>query len=72
MNTEYMGGMGMKYAIKLENEYMRERFGNDCFTDDLGNAILFESREQAENELIGKERVVEIQEDEEGGLYEQA
>ncbi|MNO32214.1 hypothetical protein D3C76_221980 [compost metagenome] len=61
----------MKYAIKLGNHYMQERFGDDCFTDDLGHAILFETRELAENQLIGKERVVEIQEDEEGGLWEE-
>ena len=61
----------MKYAIKLGDEYMQERLGDDCFTDDLGHAILFETREMAEDELIGKEQVVEIREDGEGGLYEE-
>jgi hypothetical protein len=60
----------MKYAIKFQGEYMRQRYGSDCFTDDLGFAVLFDSREEAVSELFGDEHVVEIQEDEEGGIWE--
>lgn len=60
----------IKYAIKLDGEYMHERFGEDCFTDDLSFAVLFDSREMAEDELIGREQVVEIHFDDEGGMIE--
>jgi hypothetical protein len=60
----------MKYAIKWQGEYMRERYGNDCFSDDLGHAILFDTHDEAAAELIGDECVVQIFEDEEGGIWE--
>lgn len=61
----------IKYAIKLGSEYMRERYGSDCFTDDLGQAVLFDSHKAAASEMMGKERIVVVLEDEEGGLLEE-
>lgn len=63
----------MKYAIKnnYKGEYLRKGYETaDAFTDDLGHAALFKTRQFAEFECQPGERVVEIEEDVDGALYE--
>ena len=65
--------MKIRYAVaqlkgKCE-EYMRETHGDDCFTDDLAHAILFDSEEEANLHLLDDYFVAEIEEDEDGWLF---
>lgn len=64
--------MKIYFTLGIKNEekeeYLREVYGDDCFTDDIGNAILFERIHELPNLNMG-EYLVRVVEDEEGGLY---
>ncbi|MDO3682226.1 hypothetical protein [Paenibacillus ehimensis] len=63
----------MKYAIKhqVTGEYLRDDpETHDAYTDDLGHAKLFDSAHDAGLEMMADEIVVVIQEDEDGGIWE--
>lgn len=61
-----------KYAIAIQingcEEYMRELHGDDCYTDDIGHAILFDSPNGIPS-IEGDEYIVEVEDDEEDGMY---
>jgi hypothetical protein len=61
-----------KYAIAIAingpEEYMRQHYGSDCYTDDIGHAILFDSNNDVPP-TEGEEYIVEVEDDEEDGLY---
>jgi len=63
--------MTTKYVIKnLNGEYLQRYCGDDCFTDDLGFAILFDSAKDAQRECIDDEVEAEVEIDEEGNMLE--
>lgn len=64
----------MKYAIACkigeQEEYLREQRGDDCFSDDIGNALLFHNwRNIPFNVMDHADYIVKVQEDEEGGIW---
>lgn len=64
----------MKYAIAQkkneQEEYLQEYFGSDCFSDDIGHAILFRNwRDIPSNVVDPTDYIVKVEEDEEGGLF---
>lgn len=65
--------MKIRYAVAQLNgkceEYMQETHGDDCFTDDLAHAILFDSDEEACQHLGANVFIAEVEEDEEGWLF---
>ena len=62
----------LKYAIATDinglEEYMHQQHGDDCYTDDIGHAILFNF---AKNVPLNEphEYIVEVENDQEGGMY---
>ncbi|KQN96899.1 hypothetical protein [Paenibacillus sp. Leaf72] len=60
-----------KYTVAMDTngseEYMRAKYGDDCFTDNIGNAVLFDTLEELP-ELAAHEYVVYVEEDDDGGL----
>lgn len=62
----------MKYAIAMKQgeyeEYMQELGGDDCFSDDIGNAILFHNwRNIPFNALEHGDYIVKV--DDEDGIH---
>ena len=55
--------------INGREEYMREESGDDCFSDDLGNAILYEFKGEITPLTSEGESIIEVIEDEEGCIY---
>jgi hypothetical protein len=67
------GGFNLKYAIAQkkndQEEYMQEFFDDDCFSDDIGNAVLFHDwRNIPFNVMEPSDYIVKVEEDDEGGL----
>jgi hypothetical protein len=62
----------MEYAIATQGingeEYMREPHGDDCFTDDIGLAILYKELIEMPS-LRNIDYVVLVDNDEENGIY---
>ncbi|WP_127532754.1 hypothetical protein [Paenibacillus kobensis] len=61
----------MKYAIQRQEtkEFLREgKDSADAYTDDLGQAIIYDSFTKAQFECIDDEVVVEVIIDEDGGM----
>lgn len=54
--------------VNKNEEYLREKSGDDCFSDELGNALTYETKEEI-NQLGLGEYIVEVREDKEGFLY---
>lgn len=64
----------MKYAIACKigdhEEYLREQSGADCFSDDIGNAVLFHNwRNIPFNVMDPTDYIVKVGEDEDGGMW---
>jgi len=61
-----------RYVIGLlvngKEEYLRELTGDDCFSDDLGHAIIYENRNTIPSLGLG-EYVVEVIQDDEGWIW---
>lgn len=60
------------FAVAMQNEagseeYMREVHGDDCFSDNIGNALLYENPAQCDK-LREREYIVIVAKDEEGWL----
>jgi hypothetical protein len=60
------------YAVALlvngKEEYLRELSGDDCFSDDIGNAIIYKSKD--ETPTLGlDEYIIKIIEDDEGWVW---
>ncbi|MGE7828926.1 hypothetical protein [Paenibacillus sp. NPDC093718] len=50
--------------------FVRELSSEDSYTDDLGNALIFDSEYDAQRERIDDEKVAELRIDEIGWSYE--
>jgi hypothetical protein len=62
----------IKYAIAINKngheEYMQEMNSDDCFTDDIGCALIYEKWTDVPKLQSADEYIVEVETDEEGGL----
>lgn len=56
------------FLVKGKEEYMVEESGDDCFSGDLSNAILFNSKSEMPPLLDG-EYVVVVRQSDEGFMY---
>jgi len=73
---EIIGPIKTYYAIAMENEfgheeYLREESGDDCFSDDIGNAILYQKPTQCTSLIetaFENNYIVIVEKDEEGCL----
>lgn len=61
-----------RYAVALlvneSEEYLRKLHGDDCFTDDIGCAMLFDAVKEIPI-LEMREYIVEVEDDVEDGIY---
>jgi hypothetical protein len=65
-------GVNIMYAVALlvneKEEYLRELSGDDCFSDDIGNAIIYESKDKAPALELG-EYIIRVIQDDEGCIW---
>ncbi len=65
--------MGKYVLVRREDDgsdiFVRELSGEDSYTDDLGNALVFDAEYEASRQRIDDERVAELTYDEHGVSY---